>query len=55
MSLKKVKDNKRKRGYPKKGKEIGKEPTCLKQQMNVTEMLNDLPKNCDIGCKITIN
>ena len=53
--VKKVKDDKpkRKRGRPKKGEEIVKEPTRLERQtkMNVTEMLDDLPKNCDIGCK----
>ena len=53
--VKKVKDNKpkRKRGRPKKGEEVIKKPTRLERQtkMNVTEMLDDLPKNCDIGCK----
>ncbi len=53
--VKKVKDDKpkRKRARPKKGEEIVKEPTRLERQtkMNVTEMLDDLPKNCDIGCK----
>jgi hypothetical protein len=51
---KKVKADKpkRKRGRPKKGEEVVKEPTRLERQsqMNVEEMLDDLPKNCDIGC-----
>ena len=53
--VKKVKEDKpkKKRGRPKKGEEVVKEPTRLKRQtkMNVTEMLEDLPKNCDIGCQ----
>jgi transposase len=53
--IKKVKDEKpkRKRGRPKKGEEVVKEPTRLERQskMNVEEMLDDLPKDCDIGCK----
>lgn len=53
--VKKVKEDKppRKRGRPKKGEEVIKEPTRLERQsqMNVKEMLDDLPKECDIGCK----
>lgn len=53
--VKKVKEDKpkRKRGRPKKGEEVVKEPTRLERQsqMNVEEMLDDLPKDCDIGCK----
>lgn len=44
---------KRKRGRPKKGEERPKEPTRLERQstMNLGEMLNDLPKECDVGTK----
>jgi hypothetical protein len=51
--VKKVKNDKpkRKRGRPKKGEEVIKEPTRLERQskMNIEEMLDDLPKECDIG------
>lgn len=45
---------KRKRGRPKKGEEPPpKEPTRLQRQktMSLQEMLEDLPKECDRGCK----
>ena len=46
---------KKKRGRPKKGQEISKEPkeTRLERQgsMTLSEMLDDLPKVCDVGCK----
>jgi len=44
---------KRKRGRPKKGEKVVKEPTRLEHQgkMTLEEMLGDLPKECDIGCK----
>jgi len=44
---------KRKRGRPKKGQEVIKEPTRLERQekMSLEEMLKDLPKNCDVGSK----
>ncbi|MDM8563880.1 transposase [Candidatus Marithioploca araucensis] len=44
---------KRKRGRPRKGEEVTKEPSRLESQGNMTldGMLDDLPKKCDIGCK----
>ena len=44
---------KRKLGRPKKGEERVKEPTRLElqQSMTVEEMLEDLPKDCDVGTK----
>jgi hypothetical protein len=44
---------KRKRGRPKKGNERPKEPTRLERQvnMNLGEMLEDLPTACDVGTK----
>lgn len=44
---------KRKRGRPKKGEEVVKEPTRLERQggMNLEEMLDDLPKDCNVGSK----
>lgn len=44
---------KRKRGRPKKGEEVAKELPRLERQdkMTLEEMLDDLPKNCDIGKK----
>lgn len=44
---------KRKRGRPKKGEKVVKEPPRLERQslMNLEEMLDDLPKECDIGSK----
>jgi len=44
---------KRKRGRPKKGEEVIKEPTRLQRQENlgIDEMLEDLPKDCDVGSK----
>lgn len=44
---------KRKRGRPKRGEERVKEPTRLERQQTMTleEMLEDLPKDCDIGSK----
>ncbi len=44
----------RKRGRPKKGEEAPpKAPTRIEKQqtMTVEEMLEDLPKECDVGCK----
>jgi hypothetical protein len=53
---KEIKDRpkaKRKRGRPRKGEEMPKEPTRLEHQlnMNLDEMLDDLPKYCDVGTK----
>jgi hypothetical protein len=48
------KKNRRKRGRPLKGEVVPpREPTRLERQagMNLQEMLEDLPKHCDIGCK----
>ena len=44
---------KRKRGRPKKGEEVIKKPTRLQRQekMNIENMLEDLPKDCDVGSK----
>jgi hypothetical protein len=46
---------KRGRGRPRKGEEVPKkEPTRLSRQaqgMSLSEMIADLPKVCDIGCK----
>ncbi|MCP4407598.1 MAG: transposase, partial [Gammaproteobacteria bacterium] len=44
----------RKRGRPRKGEERTKEPTRLERQvagMSLAEMLDDLPKACDVGTK----
>lgn len=43
----------RKRGRPKKGEELLKEPTRLERQqaMTLEEMLEDLPCECDVGTK----
>ena len=44
----------KKRGRPKKGEERIKEPTRLERQiagMSLTEMLDDLPKACNVGTK----
>jgi len=45
-----LKKQKRKRGRPKKGEEVIKEPTRLQRQgdMNLDQMLSDLPKDCDV-------
>jgi len=45
---------KKKRGRPRKGEERTKEPTRIERQqsMDVEEMLNELPKACDVGTKI---
>jgi len=50
---KKEKKVKRKRGRPKKGEEVIKEPTKLERQQTMTleEMLEDLPKACNVGTK----
>ncbi len=42
---------KRRRGRPKKGEEVVKEPAGLERQQTMTpeEMLEDLPRNCDVG------
>ena len=44
---------KRKQGRPKKGEEPVKEPTRLERQRTMTlqEMLDDLPRQCDVGTK----
>ena len=45
---------KRKRGRPRKGEEVAKEPGRLERQsdgMNLSEMLDDLPGACDHGAK----
>jgi len=46
-------EDKRKRGRPKKGEKVVKEPTRLQRQekMSLEEMLEDLPKDCDVGSK----
>lgn len=43
----------RKRGRPRKGEEPIKEPRRIERQlkMNLDEMLDDLPKSCDVGTK----
>lgn len=44
----------KKRGRPKKGEEPSKEPTRLAKQiagMSLAEMLDDLPKACNVGTK----
>jgi len=44
----------KKRGRPRKGEERVKEPTRLERQsagMSLKEMLDDLPKGCDVGTK----
>ena len=44
----------KKRGRPKKGQEPSKEPTRLERQiagMSLPDMLEDLPKACDVGTK----
>jgi len=45
--------SKRKRGRPKKGEEPVIEPTRLERQekMTLDEMLDDLPKDCNVGSK----
>ena len=44
---------KRKRGRPKKGEERPKVPRRLEFQptMSMAQMLDDLPKDCTVGCK----
>lgn len=44
---------KRKRGHPKKGEKIVKEPTSNERQgdMSLEKMLEDLPKDCDVETK----
>ena len=53
--VKKLKNDKPKRkpGRPKKGEEVVQEPNRLECQgkMTLEEMLDDLPKKCDIGTK----
>ncbi len=47
-------EEKRKRGRPKKGEERVKEPSRLERQaagMELEAMLEDLPKDCDVGTK----
>jgi hypothetical protein len=48
-----VEKPKRKKGRPKKGEEPVKEPTRLERQQTMTlqEMLDDLPRQCDVGTK----
>ena len=43
----------RKRGRPRKGEEVQKAPSRLERQqsMNLEQMLEDLPTDCNIGCK----
>jgi hypothetical protein len=45
--------NKNKKGRPRKGEERKKEPTRLERQekMNPEEMLEELPKDCNVGTK----
>jgi hypothetical protein len=54
--MKKIKavKQKKKRGRPQKGEVRIKEPTRLERQqsMGTTEMLEDLPKACDVGTKM---
>ncbi len=47
------KKTKRKRGRPKKGEQVVKEPTRLQRQssMSLEDMLEDLPKECNVGSK----
>jgi len=54
LKKEKVKKEVKKRGRPKKGEERIKEPTRLEKQasgMDLSDMLNDLPKACDVGTK----
>ncbi len=54
LKKEKVKKVAKKRGRPKKGEERIKEPTRLEKQaagMGLAEMLDDLPKACDVGSK----
>ena len=54
LKKEKVKKAAKKRGRPKKGEERIKEPTRLEKQaagMNLSDMLEDLPKACDVGTK----
>ena len=54
LKKEKVKKVAKKRGRPKKGEERIKEPTRLEKQavgMEVSDMLDDLPKACDVGSK----
>ena len=49
-----VETPKRKRGRPRKGEEVAKEPGRLERQsngMSLEEMLDDLPRACDHGAK----
>jgi len=50
----KVQKQKKKRGRPKKGEVRTKEPTRLERQqsMETAEMLEELPKVCDVGTKM---
>ena len=43
----------RRRGRPRKGEERATEPSRLERQLTMTlpQMLEDLPKSCDIGMK----
>ena len=43
----------RRRGRPRKGEERAKEPSRLERQLTMTlpQMLEDLPKSCDVGMK----
>ena len=54
--MKKIKavKQKKKRGHPKKNEARIKEPTRLERQqsMGTKEMLEDLPKACDVGTKM---
>ncbi len=50
----KVVKQKKKRGHPRKGEVRVKETTRLvrQQSMGTKEMLEDLPKACDVGTKM---
>ena len=54
MEKVKIVKPKKKRGRPRKGEVRIKEPTRLERQrfMGPKEMLEDLPKACDVGTKI---
>jgi hypothetical protein len=54
LKKEKVKKTAKKRGRPKKGEERIKEPSRLEKQaagMDLSDMLKDLPKACDVGTK----
>lgn len=54
LKKEKVKQTPKKRGRPKKGEVRIKKPTRIEQQatgMDLSDMLDDLPKPCDVGTK----